>query len=119
MGFNKMQDNQGSKMTVEDCVWPSGDEKPICLIRVGHEELSRKFGLVFENGVDDLDEYFGSLIVDEKIGPIKFLEYVSSPVKGVSIYVDSKKKASQAVFEITKKFDLEESDFVWRRELED
>ena len=106
-------------MRSQDCVWPSGSDKPVCLLRYGHEEFSRKAGLVFENGTDDLDEYFGSFIEDQEIGPLKFLEYANAPVPGIAVYVDSKIKTSRALMAIKKKFNLIDADISWIREIED
>ena len=103
-------------MTNQNCVWPGGDEKPVCMFIYSHQEFSEKMGLVFERGVDDLDEYFGSFVVDQEIGPVKFLEYTNAPVSGVVAYVDSLIKTPDAVARIKAKFKLSDSDVSWIRE---
>ncbi len=42
------------------------------MLKYGHQEFAYKTGLIFENEVNDLEEYFGSFMVDPEIGPIKF-----------------------------------------------
>ncbi|WP_155696853.1 hypothetical protein [Burkholderia stagnalis] len=106
-------------MTSSDCVWPSGNDKPVCLIKFGHREFHEKTGVNFENGVDDLDEYFGGFLIDSDLGPIKLLEYVNAPIRGISIYVDSLLKTSDAMKVIRKKFNLADEDVLWVREIED
>jgi hypothetical protein len=106
-------------MTTQICIWPSGDDKPVCMLRYNHQEFARKAGLNFENGIDDLDEYFGSFIINPEIGPIKFLEYLNAPTSGITVYVDSLIKTSYAVKTIKQSFDLVDSDLRWVREIED
>lgn len=106
-------------MTNQDCAWPSGNDKPVCLLRFSHEEFSRKAGIVFENGSDDLDEYFGSFAEDKEIGPMEFLYYLNAPVPGVAVYVDSTIETSRALMTIKKKFNLIDTDISWIREIED
>lgn len=102
-----------------ECVWPSGNDKPVCMLRYGYHDFSLKNGISFENGVDDLDEYFGSFMIDLVIGPLKFLEYLNAPSSGIVVYVDSLIKTSHAVNSIKEKFHLLDSDIIWMRETED
>ena len=102
-----------------ECVWPSGNDKPVCMLRYGYHDFARKTGISFENGVDDLDEYFGSFLIDSVIGPLKFLEYLNAPSSGIVVYVDSLIKTSHAVNFIKEKFHLLDSDIIWMRETED
>lgn len=106
-------------MADQKCVWPGGDDKPVCMLRYSHQEFSKKTGLVFENGMDDLDKYFGGFLVDSKLGPLKFLEYVNAPASGITVYVDSLVKTSHAVRAIKKRFNLTDADISWVREIGD
>lgn len=86
---------------------------------MGIKILPLKNGISFENGVDDLGEYFGSFMIDLVIGPLKFLEYLNAPSSGMVVYVDSLIKTSHAVNAIRDKFHLLDSESTWIREIED
>ena len=105
-------------MKNKNCVWPSGDEKPVCRLIYDHTAWAKKTGLFFESGTDDLDEYFGSFIIDEEIGPLKFLEYLNAPAPGVVVYVDSLIETSRSVRAIKNRFNILDADIDWIREIE-
>lgn len=106
-------------MTNQARLWPSGNDKPVCLLKFSYAEITHKVGLIFVNGTDDLDEYFGSFAEDPEIGLVKFLQYPNAPVPGVAIYVDSRIKTSRAVMAIKKNLNLTDADISWIREIED
>jgi hypothetical protein len=37
--------------------WPSGDSRPIAVLPFGLADLSARYGLEYEEGIDDLDRY--------------------------------------------------------------
>jgi len=106
-------------MKNSECVWPSGEDKPVCLLKDDHRQFSQKTGVKFESGIDDLDEYFGGFVVDNELGPVKFLYYLNAPIPGVVIYVDSLIKTSHAVDVIKRHFNISDSDLNWVRETDE
>jgi hypothetical protein len=105
-------------MTYEKCVWPSGEDKPVCLIKHDQDVFFYKTGLRLSAGVDDLDEYFGHFFIDKEIGPIKLICYPNAPVSGISVYVDSMVKTLVAIEVIKNRFCFDESDFSWISEVD-
>ncbi|VWB48523.1 hypothetical protein [Burkholderia lata] len=99
-------------------VWPSGDGKPVCMLGFGHPEFSARTGLPFENGVEDLDEYFAGMLLDDRGGPMQFMYYVNAPIKGVVVSVDSQVKSAHAVDVVKERFGLAATDLKWVTSIE-
>ncbi|KER66339.1 hypothetical protein [Burkholderia aenigmatica] len=102
----------------ETRVWPSGNDKPVCMLGFDHSECSALTGIPFEKGVDDLDEYFAGMLLDDTVGPMRFMYYINAPIKGVVVSVDSKVKTAQAVEVVKTRFGLAASDFYWVTSIE-
>lgn len=101
-----------------DCVWPSGDYKPVCLLALDYQRMTSLFGLVFEEGRDELDEYYAASFMDEEIGSVLLLQYKNAPVSGIGIYVDTWVNTLRAISRIIEKFSLAESDLKWKSDIE-
>jgi hypothetical protein len=79
-------------MTVNQVVphrkWPSGDARPIAVLKFSPEELSVRYGLDFESGCDDFEEYQYAALANKQIGQIWLWRYQNSPDSGTNIIVD-------------------------------
>ena len=93
--------------------WPSGDNKPLILLRTTATDLSSKYGLVFFREKDDLDWGNWSHYIDEFIGPVVFVEYENAPVKGVDILVDKNVATALALNRVRESLGLVDSDIEW------
>jgi hypothetical protein len=100
------------------CVWPSGNYKPICLLTFDHTSMSTRFGLKFEEGRDDLDEYFETFFNDEDIGPTLLLQYKNAPNSGIVIYVDTWVDTPKAIAVMKKKFNISDNEVKWMRDID-
>ncbi len=102
----------------ETRAWPSGNGKPVCMLRFDHAECAALTGIPFEKGVDDLDEYFAGVLVDDRVGPMQFMYYLNAPIKGAVVSVDSWVKTAHAVEVVKTRFGLAASDLYWVTSIE-
>jgi hypothetical protein len=67
--------------------WPTGQTQLLMLTHVRPEELAEKFGLVFEDDVDDLS-YVKLAVVRGSFGIAGLMARDPAPFEGVLVYVD-------------------------------
>jgi hypothetical protein len=69
--------------------WPSGSRWAIATLAFEPDELARRYGLVFEEGWDELDYYQRAVIDLPGVGQVWFLRYPYNAFPGTPIWVDA------------------------------
>jgi hypothetical protein len=94
--------------------WPSGDGKPVALIRREPGQLAEQFGFIFVEDVDDVDYLQYSTIRLASGEPILLMRHRSSPVEGIEVYADSAANVEEVVSNIRADLELTSGDFTWQ-----
>jgi hypothetical protein len=94
-------------------IWPSGECKPILMLKFGVEKAQQNFNINFRGGSDDLDEYEEGLLENKDIGPILFFEYKSPPIPGVTIHVDKTVNSIFAIEAIKSSLNIKDDEVYW------
>lgn len=95
--------------------WPSGESQPIAVLSIEPEDLERNYGLIFEDGVDELD-VFREAIVRTKSGRLMmFIRYRNHPNPGTHVHADVGDDASQAVAELLQALELDATVLSWTK----
>jgi len=70
--------------------WPSGDSRPIVMLRANPAELHERYGLLFEHDTDDLDDYDLAAIELPDSTQAWLMRHVGNHVPGTIVYVDAR-----------------------------
>jgi hypothetical protein len=96
--------------------WPSGDSKPVLLLRLTPDIMTERYGLEFSRERDDLDWRDASFFIDDVLGPVVLTWYGNAPVKGMDCTVDAGVGATAAISRLIDVLGLVDDDIVWRRD---
>jgi hypothetical protein len=69
--------------------WPSGDSRPIAVLPYDLPELSARYGLEYQEGIDDLDRYRLAAIELTDGEQAWLHKHDSDPNPGTVVYVDA------------------------------
>ncbi len=95
-------------------VWPTGDGRTVGIVSVTPDEITRRFGIVFERGLDDgLGEYALAAVSDRKGGQVWLMRYDGSPVAGTDVVVDAMRSRSDALKSVREVLGFQRKDFEW------
>jgi hypothetical protein len=93
--------------------WPSGDSRPIARIALEPVELSKRYGLKYDKGVDDLDRY-QLAAVELASGEQAWLsKYDHDGHAGTVVYVDAGSDVEDAQALLMDAFGIDRDAFVW------
>jgi len=70
-------------------LWPSGDSRPIAVLPFDVAELSTRYGLLFQDGVDDPDRYRLAAIELADGQQARLFRHDSDPNPGTVVLVDA------------------------------
>jgi hypothetical protein len=76
--------------------WPSGDSRPIVVLPYSLTELTERYGLRYEEGIDDLDRYQLAAIDLAEYGQAWIYKHDSDPNPGTVVYVDAATEIGEA-----------------------
>src|SRR5688572_3065696 len=93
--------------------WPSGDGWPIGILTLSPDELTRRFGIVFERDTDDLDDFEVAAIADESIGQFWLFRHVQSPSKGTEVRADMATTRTSVLKAVWEQLRLDDMSFEW------
>lgn len=97
--------------------WPSQKCYPVMRLTIEPQDLSKKFGIKFVQGRDELDYFLAGHFFDEDIGFVVLIRYQNAPQPGTPVYVDSQVDLSYAIERITNVLGLTPEQINWTREL--
>ena len=92
--------------------WPTGETRPLMLTRLRPEELAEKFGLVFEDDLDDLS-FVKIAVVRGSFGIAGLIARDPAPFEGTIVYVDHDADLDSARAAVMSEFGLTGSDIEW------
>jgi hypothetical protein len=94
-------------------MWASGRRWAIAVLAFEPEELALRYGLVFEEGCDEL-HYFKRAVIDlPEIGQAWFLRYPAIDYPGTPIWVDAESDFDAARRSLLAALDLTPDAFNW------
>lgn len=98
---------------VSEGQWPSGEEKPLAVLRESVAGLERRLGARFLPGEDDLGEFrqLGLRLGSGRL--VLMSRHREEPGEGVSAYVDGADRSQEALAEFKSALGLDTEDFVW------
>ena len=93
--------------------WPSGDSRPIAVLPFDIPDLVERFGLAFQEGVDDLDHYqFAAIELGD--GQQAWLtRYEGDPDPGIVVLVDSGSDVEHAQLLLAEALGMTRDAFPW------
>jgi hypothetical protein len=92
--------------------WPSGDSKPIMVIRSKKQDLIERFGLCFDEFEDDLDRFIAAAIEIEGTGKFLFRQYLHDN-QGVFIECDRLLHTNSAIEKVIQELDFVSDEIEW------
>lgn len=92
--------------------FPSGDSQDLAVIALDVEQMHERWGLDFQYGVDDLDEYHAAAI-DSPYGPIWLWHYHRMPGGGATVIADSAADAASVMSYAREQLRLSDDDLSW------
>ena|ERR1041384_5093506 len=96
--------------------WPSGQGDTIAVLALLPDTLTRRYGLRFFAGSDNLDVYEAAAIRLESGRHLGLLRHRGAPVPGTEIHADSADDSLEAIREFLDGFGLAADDLLWVRE---
>jgi hypothetical protein len=93
--------------------WPSGDSRPIAVLPFSLADLSARYGLEYEEGVDDLDRYYLAAVELGNGEQAWIYKHESDPNPGTVVHVDAKSDVEKAQAMLADVFGLKREDFSW------
>jgi hypothetical protein len=95
-------------------VWPSGDARPIAVLDLGPDDLEQRFGLTFEEGFDDLDNYRLAALALDDGSQAWLLRHQGNPEPGTVIFADAAADAIATRRLVLGILDLDDRHVTWR-----
>jgi len=92
--------------------WPSGDSRPIAVLPFGLTDLAARYGLEYEEGIDDLDRYYLAAVELANGEQAWIYKHESDPNPGTVVHVDAKSDVAEAQAMLTDVFSLKREDFL-------
>jgi len=95
--------------------WPSGDSRPIVMLRANPAELQERYGIQFEHDMDDFDEYDLAAIElpDSTQACLQLMRHVGNPESGTIVYVDASVNFEQAKNLLVDALSLSPREITW------
>ena len=93
--------------------WPSGDSRPIAVLPFGIATLADRYGLTFEEEIDDLDHYRLAAIQLSNGQQAWLTRYEGDPGPGTVVHVDSDADVEVVQSLLGKALGLNRSAFLW------
>lgn len=93
--------------------WPSGDSRPIAVLPYDLPELSRRYGLTYEEGIDDLDRYKMAAIELAGGAQAWISKHERDPNPGAVIYVDTAADVDEALSLLADALGIDRDQFSW------
>lgn len=93
--------------------WPSGDSRPIAVLPYDLHELSRRFGLTYEEGTDDLDRYHMAAIELSSGAQAWIYKHDNDPNPGTMVHVDTAADIEAAISALADALGIDRSQFQW------
>ena len=93
--------------------WPSGDSRPIAVLPYDLPELSARYGLEYEEGVDDLDRYRLAAIELANGEQAWISKHDGDPNPGAVVHIDARSDAAIAQSMLLAELGLNGDDLLW------
>ncbi len=98
--------------------FPTGDGWEVAVLKSMPSDLSQRFGIEFERGLDDLDYYLLAAIDDVRVGQVWLWMYERSPMPGTTVIVDAAVRRDTALAAVRRQLGFGDVDYVWVNEYE-
>ena len=94
-------------------LWPSGDSRPIAVLPFDAPELTRGYGLVWQEGIDDLGRFLIAAI--ELAGGVQawLIRHDTDPNPGTVVQVDAAADVAEAQSRLADAMKLDLRDLLW------
>ena len=106
------------KQVEPQALWPSCEDWVPALLGYTPEEIADRFGICFERGLDDLDEYDLAALDGGAIGQVWLFRHLRSPKPWTEIQVDFAIPREEALRTVRNLMGLAPDDFAWVSEFE-
>jgi hypothetical protein len=93
--------------------WPSGDSRPIAVLPFDVPALADRYGLTFQEGIDDLDRFRLAAIELGNGQQAWLTRYEGDPSPGTVVLVDSDADVAEAQSLLAKALGLKRDAFLW------
>jgi hypothetical protein len=97
--------------------WPTGDAKPIAVLRAEPDELAERLGVEFTDGADDLDAFREAALHLASGRLLLLVRYQNDPFPGTQVQADSADNPDDARQELLQAFGFSEGAFLWVRDV--
>lgn len=99
-------------------VWPSGDSRPIAVLPFNSSELSKRYGLYWMDGIDDLGPYHLAAIELESGNQAWLVEHNDDPNPGTVVYVDAASDIAKSLLLLLKALGIKREMLLWEAPLQ-
>lgn len=93
--------------------WPSGDGRPLAVLRLEPAQLATRYGLRFDAGYDNLDAYQRAALAMPGGNQVWLVRHRGDPEPGTVAYVDAAQELLQAKAFLMQTLGLVTADFRW------
>ncbi|MDQ3779341.1 MAG: hypothetical protein M3354_02160 [Chloroflexota bacterium] len=93
--------------------WPSGDSRPIAVLPYDLSQLSKRYGLDFQEGIDDLDRYCLAAIELANADQAWIYKHHSDPNPGTVVHVDAASDVAKAQSLLLDALGLDREELLW------
>jgi hypothetical protein len=93
--------------------WPSGDSRPIVVLPFEVKELASRYGLKFQEAIDDLGPYRLAAIELTKGAQAWISKHDSDPNPGTVVYVDAGADIEKAQLRLIKALGITRHALLW------
>ena len=93
--------------------WPSGDSRPMAVLPFEPADMTERFGLRYQPGIDDLDHYVMAAIELANGEQAWVSKYDHDLNPGTMVYVDAGASIEEAQILVAEAFGLEREELLW------
>ena len=93
--------------------WPSGDSRPIAVLPFDIPDLSGRYGLTFQEGIDDLDSYHLAAIALANDEQAWLFRHDGDPNPGTVVHVDAASDTWAALSLLLDALNLDRGELLW------
>lgn len=93
--------------------WPSGDSRPIAVLPFDIVELSKRYGLMFQEGIDDLDSYRLAAIRLSTGAQAWLVRHDGDPNPGTVVHADAAADVWEAQSLLLEALGIERDALLW------
>jgi len=93
--------------------WPSGDSRPLAVLRYAPDVLAQRYGLTFEEGFDSFDDYQRAAIKLPRIGQVWLMHYEGEPADETTAYADARADFGCVLRSLITVLELSSREFSW------